>query len=312
MNLNLLPHHHPHFVDRRSRHVANRLRRFINNYWLVPVVVVYLQLLTALMGLQGGPNASIIERNQSFFEGIPLATSIISHDFPFALIGHGKALIHHINGDATLLTPAEVAAGIAPQQQAIYARLWQSRLERDTEVGGILNLNADDGIQLAEIPSSNGRFVRAIRGMTPEAALAYLQSPDNQKLVSALSGNFSLLDRVVRVSTDKTLPEQARHATLDSFIHTLSVTSEARYMLYPNEFKAVLGRLEAWRYLGTFHFHNELRTAPSDADYQASYDQRQFVFCITENGFDLHDILDGVATVHHFEVPQTVRLTSPL
>jgi hypothetical protein len=295
-------HQPPLFVERRSRSAFNRCRRFLNNYWLVPVVVIYLQLLAAMMSVQGTGETGFLARNQAFLEGIPLSFRILAHDFPYAVVGHGKELAYHLGDGAEALPPTAVADAVRAQRRALYEALMTSRGLRDTEVGGVVTLEADGTVGFRPVASSNGSFVRELQRLSPAEAVERLQDPANRPLVTALAGGMGTVDRVLRLMHDPNVTAEARERTFSSFLYALQVTSEARYMLLPMELKAYLGHLPEWRYLGMYHFHNELDSPPSDADIAASQDVRQLVITLAPDGFDLYDLYQGRATVSHHSV----------
>lgn len=292
----------PAFQERRSPSRLNRCRRFINNYWLVPVVVIYLQLLAALMNVNGAGDDGFLARNRAFLEGIPLTARILVHDFPYAALGHGKALIYHLGDGPEALSPMTVAEAVRDRRHEIHRALLASRERRDTEVGGLVMRTGDGGLDLTPIPSSNGALVRRLKHMDPREAVALLLEPENRPIVEALTGGPDPVKRVARVVNDPDLAPESRARTFDSFLYALEITSESRYVVLPMSFRATLGRLPGWRYLGLYHFHNELDSPPSDADIAASQDVRQLVFCLAPDGFDLYDIYRGRATVSHHTV----------
>lgn len=295
-------HTHLPVADRRSPSLFNRGRRFLNNYWLVPVFVLYLQFLAALMSLHDGQAVDLAEKNRAFFTGIPLFVEILGTDFPYGVIGHGKELLHAMGGDEQLVTPLEVAAAVERRKHEILLVLQASREEHHTEQGGVLTVDPNTKISLAPIPSSNGRFLTELMGLTPAELGERLQGARMRTLISAISGDTQTLDRILGLLANTEIPQDAKDLTLDSYLFSLRTTSEARYVLLPLEFKAALGRLPAWRYAGIYHFHNEFDSPPSDADMEASFHARQFVFCLTRDGFLLYDIAKGDVTVSHHPV----------
>ena len=301
-------------TERRAQTPINKIRRFLNDFWLVPVLVLYLQLLAALMTATGGDQAGLMDKNRTFFSGVPLVAAIIRNDFPFALIGHSKEMLHTFGGAATTLTPEEVALRVESKKRDIYRSLWQSRDWIDTELGGIISVQPGRELALYPIPSSNGKFVRSLKALPPEAALKRLTDPANRELVTILAGSQSLYRRVALILADTRYTEEVKQRTFASIMGALEVASEARYVVLPIEFKANLGHMDGWRYVGVYHFHNELESPPSQADIMSSYDVRQLVFCLAKDGFDLYDIEDGLIITTHFEVTPatwTAQLEQP-
>jgi hypothetical protein len=293
---------HPLQLERRSRSAFNRCRRFLNNYWLVPVVVIYLQLLAAMMSVHGTGETGFMARNQAFLEGIPLSFRILAHDFPYAVVGHAKELRYHLGDGAEALPPMAVADAVQAERRAIYGALTASIKVRDTEVGGVVMLGPAGQVEFRPVPSSNGAFVRELEGLDPDAALERLKDPANRPLLTALAGGRGTADRIIGLMRDPQVADDAKGRAFGSFLYALEVTSEARYMLLPMELKAFLGHQPEWRYLGMYHFHNELDSPPSDADVAASSDVRQLVITLAPDGFDLYDLYQGRATVSHHPV----------
>jgi hypothetical protein len=297
--------------DRRSASPFNRARRFINNYWLVPVVVVYLQLLAALMNVQGTGDQGFVARNRAFLEGIPLTARILVHDFPYAALGHGKALVYHLAERAEAVPAMVVAESVRDQRHEIYRAILASRGKRDTEVGGVVMAEDDAGVRLRPVASSNGTLIRRIDGLPPDEVLALLRKPENRPIVDALAGGAKPVERIARIVDDPKLAQDQRDRAFSSFLYSLEVASESRYVVLPMTFRATLGRIPGWGYLGMYHFHNELDSPPSDADIAASEDVRQLVFTLAPDGFDLYDIYRGRATVSHHQVTPDPGVRGP-
>jgi len=289
-------------ADRRGTTPFNRLRRFLNNYWLVPVVVVYLQLLAALLNVHGTGEHGLLARNRLFFQGIPLTFEILAHDFPFAVIGHGKEITYHWGGAGLTLPPVQVAAGVRGMRQEIQRAILASQARRDTEVGGLVMLTSDGRIALHPIPSSNGEFIRTLKALRPEAAIEELRKPGNALIVRALAQSVRPLDRIAALMSDPKVRPTERERVFSAFLYSMEVASESRYVLLPMVFKATLGHMPEWRLIGMYHFHNELDVPPSAADIDASTDMRQLVFVLAEDGFNLYDLYQGNATVSHHPV----------
>lgn len=285
------------YVDRRSKSRFNRTRRFFNNYWLVPVVVMYLQLLAAAMDLSGGEG--IVQQNERFLSGIPMAAKLVSHDFPYAALGHAKEIYHAVQA------PAEdtglVMFHVERDKERIYRDLLASRDLLHTEVGGVVAVG-DGHARLNPITSANGAFIESLEGLAPEALARRLDQPSARHMVAMLHGNTDMLDRVLALQTKTRIVASARYAALDALVASLRTVSEARYMVEPLAFKAQLGHMPEWRFAGVYHFHNELETPPSDMDVEASYAARQYVFCLTAAGFDLYEIDKGELYARRYTV----------
>lgn len=288
-------------VDRRAPTRLNRARRFMNNYWLVPVVVIYLQLLAALLNVHGTGEDGLLARNRLFFQGIPLTIQILSHDFPYAVIGHAKEIAYYWGDRGADVPPEDVAAAVREQRDALYGAILASRVRHDTEEGGLVTVTADGRVVLHPVPSSNGALLTQIKGMPPREAMAVLRDPANRSVVEALAGSMAPVERIGRLVEDPDIAPPERARAFSAFLYSLEVTSESRYTIKPMVFKATLGHLEDWRLLGMYHFHNEVDLPPSDADVAASHDMRQFVFVLADDGFNLYDLQSGRATVSHHE-----------
>ncbi len=292
----------PPFQDRRSRSALNRARRALNNYWLVPIVVLYLQLLTSLITMPGTDSTGLVERNRTFFSGIPLLAELVTTDFPYAAIGHGKEVAHALGRGSASMRPIDLTYRIREEKRGIYLALLNSRNERTTEIGGVVTTTPDGHIALYAIPSTNGTFIRELKRLPPGQFLSRLAEPEGRELVTMLTGNANTVDRLIRIAANPKVTDADKERALGSLLFSLEVASEARYLLRPMDFKGLLGRMPGWHYAGVYHFHNELGSPPSDADIKASYHSRQLVFCLTEDGFDLYDIKDGVASISRFGV----------
>jgi hypothetical protein len=292
----------PKPADRRSGHPVNRARRFLNNYWLVPVVVIYLQLLAALLNVHGSGEHGLLARNRMFFQGIPLTLEILAHDFPYAVIGHGKEIAYHWGGRGASVPPEAVAEGVDGMREEIYRAILASRSRHDTEVGGIVMITAGDRVAMHPVPSSNGALVRALKSLSPEDAIRELKKPANRPIVHALTTAVGPVDRIGALLNDPKVRPSERDRAFSAFLYSLEVASESRYVILPMVFKATLGHLPERRLLGMYHFHNELDVPPSMADVAASEDMRQFVFVLAEDGFNLYDLYQGRATVSHHTV----------
>lgn len=302
---------HPVRVERRSRTPWGRLRRFFNDYWLVPVLVIYLQLLAALMTVSGDARGGLLDQNRTFLSGIPLMTRIVTHEFPYAAIGHAKELLHTYASRSNPVTPAEVAAHVEADKRAIYLALWASRQVTDTELGGVLAVGRDREPRLYPVPSSNGALLGTLRNMPPEQVIDRLLAPENAELLAALAMNADTVERVGKILASPIFAENVKQAAFESVIYALETASDARYLVLPVDFKATLGHMPGWNYAGIYHFHNQLLSPPSPTDVESSFRVRQFVFCLAKDGFDLHDIENGRAHVNHFEVLPEAWVTQP-
>jgi len=309
-----MPRSHPIFLpvpDRRSQSAFNRLRRFFNDYWLVPVVVVYLQLLAALMGAPDHSGDALATRNRMFISGVPLVYRMVTTDFPYAIIGHGKEVLHAVEAESDILSSEALSGRITPHAREIYLAIWHSRDELETEYGGVVRQTSAGDVALYPIPSSNGAFVRAIKKLPRDDAMARLTDIESRAMVDTLTGNALPLDRVAQVIADPLIDPTLREAAFNGILYTLEITSRSRYLVRPVAFKASLGHMPGWRYTGVFHFHNQLDSPPSPTDVAASAQTRQLVFCLARDGFDLYDIRYGRITQTHYQVLPEAWITQP-
>jgi len=288
----------PVAVERRKKSWSNYLRRFFNDFWLVPLVVIYLQLMAALMGADGR-SGTLAEQNRTFFSGIPLVTAIVTHDFPYTILGHGKQMLHRF-ASSNLTAPEAVANAIVEQRHQIYADMIASQAEQRSEIGGVVSTQPNGGLTLYPIESSNVRFLNTLTGISPTETMAVLNAPEHADMLDALASNPGTLQRVTRIVTSDRFSDSVKRDAVDSVLFALEVASEARYVVLPVDFKSTLGHMGSWSYAGVYHYHNELNSPPSDVDMASSYEIRQFIFCLAVDGFDLYDVYQGRSRMTHF------------
>src|SRR3990172_6632831 len=260
------------FVDRRKRTFSKRVRRSINSFWLVPVFVLYLELFTVLIPPVDSPLKNITERNLNFFKGPVVMYSIVSTDFPYAMIGHFKeiAIVKKYFLGIDQVPTADIAIALTNQSdvQHIYSRIIASKAFFNTEVGGIATISYEKDnprLRLYEIPSVNKAF------------------SDRLKSASESSVSNHIKDKLI-----------------NDFIRTYDLNSQLKYVLSPAVFKSFLGSTNIeGEYIGLFHFHNDYMEPPSDIDMANSYSDRQIIFTLSDDGIILYDAVKG--TEHTYE-----------
>src|SRR5581483_7963238 len=135
----------PGGVDRRNPRRLNRLRRFVNDYWLIPVLVCYLQLSTQVIYSADPPLERLYKGNRTFFQGIPIAYRLATDDFPYTLIGHLHEMVDHgfykFNLRQIPHGDLELAMAAPESRQEIYDRLVASRERHQSELGGLLTVS---------------------------------------------------------------------------------------------------------------------------------------------------------------------------
>ncbi len=152
----------PGGVDRRNPRRFNRMRRFLNDYWLIPFLICVLQLSTQVIYSADPPAERFYKGNRTFFQGIPVAYRIATHEFPYTLLGHLQEIVDHGSYQLDLrqvphpdVQKAFSSPGI---QKSVYDRLVASRQHHKSELGGLLTvsyLSSGPEIHLHEIPSLN-------------------------------------------------------------------------------------------------------------------------------------------------------------
>ncbi len=286
--------------DRRRRTGFNRARRFINNYWLVPVLFCYLQLATQVIYTADSPLARLSKGNQAFFNGIPIAYQIATHDFPNTLLGHFYEIGVQGFYDAELFQTdhddLKVALSSPEAQEEIYQKLIASRDHHASEIGGILSISYhDDGpkLQLNEIASLNEIYLNGLRAAldSPTEFLELLRAEKHQQTLEGVGMQPRWIDQTVSLINNERINGQTQKLLLQNFVEMFEALSDSRYLLSPYQLKAGLGEIPFdQRYVGLFHFHNGLNEAPSPVDIQQSMRKRQIVMTFSETGWVMYDV----------------------
>jgi len=286
--------------DRRSGSGFNRFRRFLNNYWLIPVIICYLQLATQIIYPADSPLERIQKGNRAFFQGIPIAYEIATHDFPFTLLGHFYEL--GIQGayrtDFFQVPHQDIKTALARPgvQQMLYDRLVASRDYHDSEIGGLLSISYPSGepvLNIHEIPSLNELYLARLRDSIdrPESLINLLRADFSAEILDGVGVRDPWIESTVSLIQSDRITEPVRQTAMQNFVEIYEALSESRYILSPYQFKAGLGKIPLdEHFVGIFHFHNGLNEPPSTVDIQQSLRNRQIVFTFSESGWTLYDI----------------------
>ncbi len=286
--------------DRRSGSGFNRFRRFLNNYWLIPVLICYLQLATQIIYPADSPLERLEKGNRAFFQGIPIAYKIVTHDFPFTLLGHFYEL--GIKGaysaDLFQVPHEDIKAALARPEvrQGLYDRLVASREYHDSEIGGLLSISYATGepvLNIHEIPSLNEIYLARLRKSmeTPASLIDLLQSDFSEDILDGVGIQDPWVESTTALIQSDRISDALRRTAMENFLEMYEALSESRYILSPYQFKAGLGKIPLdERFVGIFHFHNGLNEPPSAVDIRQSQRNRQIVFTFSESGWTLYDI----------------------
>lgn len=287
-------------ADRRSATGFNRFRRFINNYWLVPLLICYLQLSTQIIYPEDSPLTRLQKGNRAFFQGIPIAYQMVTREFPFTLIGHFYEL--GLQGAYTLdffQVPHEdikTAVNDPETKQAFYDKLVASRDHHESEIGGLLSISYKEGqpvLHLYEIASLNEIYLTRLRqeARSPMSFVDFLQSDQNDGIMDGVGFQPEWIESTSSLIQSSRISDALRGTVMQNFIEMYEALSESRYILSPYQFKAGLGKIPLnERFVGIVHFHNGFNEAPSATDIQQSLRNRQIVFTLSESGWILYDV----------------------
>lgn len=298
------------FVDRRKRTFRNRIRRGVNSYWLVPVFVLYLELLTVLIPPVDSPLKNIAERNMYFLKGPAVIYSLVSTDFPYVLIGHFKeiAVVKKYLLGIYQVPSADIAIALTNKGDVhhIYNRIIASKAYFNTEVGGIATISYDKDnprLRLYEIPSVNKVLsdrLRAASEVSVNEFLTLLQEEESMGILTKVEVDPEITARLIDVLSADSVNSHIKDKLIKDFIRTYDMHSQLKYVLSPIDFKSFLGstKIEG-EYIGLFHFHNDYMEPPSDIDTANSYTDRQIIFTLSDDGILLYDLIKG--TEHAYD-----------
>ncbi len=304
--------------DRRSGSSFNRIRRFINNYWLIPVLICYLQLATQAIYPGDPPLERLTKGNNAFLKGIPIAYKIATDDFPYTLLGHFYEIGTQVLYKSQLLQVShdDIKAGLsAPGMQTeLYRRLIASRTHRESELGGILSLSYSDGaakLHFHAIPSLNEGYLIKLRNAidSPRTFRHLLESEGYQEILESVGIQKRWAKDTLFLMQNQNIPHKSRRMATENFVDMFSALSESRYLLSPYQLKNALGKLPLKeRFVGLFHFHNGLNEPPSSVDTQQSMRKRQVVLTVANEGWTLYDLVQREASKIDIEIDKQIRL----
>jgi hypothetical protein len=296
-----------HLLERRRKTLRNRARRFINGYWLVPLLGVYLELLTVLVPPINTPIQNLYERNLSFVDGGREFYRLATHNFPFTLAGHFREILIRKEFELGVgQVPFEDLVAAAKNRTSmgeIHRMLMDSKAFSNTEMGGIITITYGPDapqIHLYEIDSINGVFSSDLHREARRSShefMAWINQSDHRDFLRTVQISDSLTDNLINVLDSERINEAEKRKLIDVYVHAYDLNSESRYLLSPYDYKSILGSgvLEG-SYVGIFHFHNDLLSPPSEVDVAGSSRDRQVVITLAEDGFILYDLSHGI---HH-------------
>ncbi|MBI5097213.1 MAG: hypothetical protein HZB32_06200 [Nitrospirae bacterium] len=294
----------PTFIDRRKMTLTNRLRRFLNNYWLIPVFTLCLELFAITLPSTNSPIKNLKDRNIYFLKGPVILYNLASTDFPYALIGHFKeiAIVKKYTFNIGQVPSENVARALEHKESVrkIYRRVIESRSYDNTEFGGIVTLaNTPEGpeLHLYEIASLNKVFSEKLHGLknsSIEEFISFLQKQESRETLSKVGMDEHITDNLVRVLLSQKPDKDHKRILIKDFIKTYDIHSECKYILSPYDFKSILGssNLEG-KYVGLFHFHNNYMEPPSEVDIANSSADRQIVITLGDRGIVIYDLIKG-------------------
>lgn len=304
--------------DRRSASGFNRFRRFLNDYWLIPVIICYLQLGTQIIYTTDSPLQRLEKGNRAFFQGIPIAYEIATHDFPFTLLGHFYELgIQGAYRSGIFQVPHEdikAALALPEVQKDFYDRLVASRDYHDSEIGGLLSVSYPLGkprLNIYPIASLNELYLVRLRDSmeTPESLINFLEADFSEEILDGVGIRRAWVESTTSLIQSDRISEPLRRTTMQNFLEMYESLSESRYILSPYQFKAGLGRIPLdERFVGIFHFHNGLSEPPSAVDIQQSQRNRQLVFTFSESGWTLYDVNKEVLAMVDIKIDNRISL----
>ncbi len=286
--------------DRRSATGFNRFRRFLNNYWLVPIIICYIQLVNQVVYPANTPLERFSEGNRAFFRGIPVAYELATHKFPFTILGHFYEI--GLNGlyKADLLQVShedlKVALSAPRLKQDMYNRLLQSREYHKSEIGGLISMSYNRGkpsLHFHEIPSLNGLYLKQLRSKidAPSAFIGLVAANKNEEIIDGVGIRKEWTENTLTLLQSDRISESTRRTLRENFLEMYEALSESRYLLSPLQFKEGLGKIPYnERFIGIFHFHNGLNEPPSATDIQQSMRNRQIVITFSEPGWTVYDV----------------------
>lgn len=304
--------------ERRSPTFGNRLRRKLNDYWLIPLLICYLQLSTQFIYPAEPPLERLYKGNQTFFQGIPIFYKITTHEFPYTLMGHFYEIAAHglYRFDLHQVSHHDLRAALQSPEigQELYDRLAASRRHRQSELGGILTLSyrqGDPSIRLYEITSLNEVYLNRLRELKHSAPqfLEFLEDKEAEEVFEKVGVQPKWRTELASALKRERMTDSVKQTLIDNFVNTFEALSESRYLLSPYQFKEALGRVPfGERFVGLYHFHNGLEEPPSPIDIEQSRRKRQIVMTLSKEGWTLYDVAKEDLKRIDIDVDKTVAL----
>ena len=304
--------------DRRRQTTLNRLRRCLNDYWVIPVLFCYLQLATQVIYPAESPLNRLSKGNRAFFQGIPIAYNIATQEFPFTMLGHLYELGNHGLYKTDLFqVPHEtlrVALNAPGKGEEIYNRLVLSRDHHESEWGGLLTVSYHEGqpeLHLYEVSSLNEDYLERLRSEAenPSAFLDLVTLSDGQEVLDGVGIEKGWVENITSLIKNDRITEDVRKKLIKNFTEMYEALSESRYLLSPYQFKGALGKIPFdERFVGLFHFHNGLNERPSPVDMQQSLRKRQIVMTFSEEGWTLYDVVNREMRTINIKIDKRVAL----
>ena len=296
------------FVDRRKKTLSNKLRRFINDHWLLPVFILYLELFIIISSPYNSVG-NLRKWNLALLRGPIVMYKIITTDFPHVLVGHFKEISivkrYEFNIDQVPSKDIARAMGHKESIRRIYERIIQSQHIRNTEIGGVATLiygPQGPEIRLYEIESMNKRLSDKFHRMSPDNINAFIQllkDEDTRAITERVGIDEGMIKNLMELLTSDKISLKDKKKLINNFISTYDVYSEYKYILSPYDFKDFLGSTHMkGKYIGLFHFHNNYMEPPSDIDVQNSYMDRQLVFTLGKHGIIIYDVIKGKEIIY--------------
>jgi hypothetical protein len=290
----------PSGMDRRNPRRLNRLRRFLNDYWLIPVLICYLQLSTQVIFPADPPLERLYKGNRTFIQGIPIAYRLATDDFPYTLIGHLHEMVDHgfYKFDIRQVPHVDLKAALASPEsrQEIYDRLVASRKHHQSELGGLLTVSylpTGPVVRLHEVRSLNEIYFNKLKtasGSVPQF-VAFLSSKEDREILEKVGLDTAWLENIISIMKSDRITSPVKERLIQSFLQMYEILSDSRYLLSPYQFKEALGRVPfGERFIGLYHFHNGLNEPPSEVDIEQSLRKRQIVMTLSQKGWTLYDV----------------------
>lgn len=304
--------------DRRNPRRLNRLRRFLNDYWLIPVLICYLQLSTQVIYSADPPLERLYKGNRTFFQGIPIAYRLATDDFPYTLIGHLHEMVDHgfYKFDIRQVPHADLESAMASPEtrQAIYDRLVASRAHHQSELGGLLTvsyLSTGPRVHLHEVRSLNEVYYDKLHAAAVSVPqfIAFLSSKEDREILEKVGLDNAWLDNIVSIMKSDRITSSVKERLIQSFLQMYGILSDSRYLLSPYQFKEALGRVPIGeRFVGLYHFHNGMNEPPSEIDVEQSLRKRQIVMTFSPKGWIFYDVAKQNLEQIDIEIDKTVSL----